>query len=166
MKRKLILVINILLFLTISQELMSQDTIYYINTDIRSVLDFSQEPRNIFIRELDVDSNLLIEYVNNPIMLDNYTTIQSEFMNFYKFIGSIFEYPKNAIRKGKQGRVFTNFIINENGEVKEIKVLKGVCDEIDSEAVRIINLYIWPSPIYKGKKTSVKITMPIKFTLD
>jgi protein TonB len=99
-------------------------------------------------------------------MLDNFPSFESEFMSFSKFLGRNLDYPEKAIKKRKQGRVFTNFIINQFGEVIEIKVLKGICDEIDKEAVRVSDLYKWPIPIYKGEKTFVKINMPVKFSLD
>ena len=49
------------------------------------------------------------------------------------------KYPKEAVKNGIQGRVLVDFVIDEKGKVRDVKVLKGVDPLLDEEAVRIIS---------------------------
>ncbi|WP_167607336.1 energy transducer TonB [Maribellus sediminis] len=84
-----------------------------------------------------------------------------------KFISENVKYPENAIKNEIQGKVFVNFIIDESGAVTKVKVLRGVDDDIDKEAVRVIKLLEkWTPGKEKGKAVKVKYTLPINFALS
>jgi TonB family protein len=77
------------------------------------------------------------------------------------------EYPKQAINKGTSGRVFVNFVIKSNGSISDVKVLRGIGDGCDEEAVRVVqNMPDWKPGEQRGKKVSVSYNIPIKFSLD
>ncbi len=57
-----------------------------------------------------------------------------------KFISEHAQYPAEAKASNIQGRVILNFIVNTNGKVENIKVLKGVHPLLDAEAVRVVGL--------------------------
>ncbi|MDH5366493.1 MAG: energy transducer TonB, partial [Cyclobacteriaceae bacterium] len=86
--------------------------------------------------------------------------------DFYNHIGSIIKYPKEAKKKGIEGKVFVEFIINKKGEVTQLKVLKGIgsgCDNAALEAMQ--NVEDWNPAKHNGKIVSQKIVLPINFEL-
>jgi len=57
-----------------------------------------------------------------------------------KFINENRNYPKNAYRHGVEGRVICSFVVNADGKVSNIEVIKGVESSLNAEAVRILSL--------------------------
>lgn len=55
------------------------------------------------------------------------------------FINSTREYPQDAYNAGIEGRVTCSFVVNENGKISNIKVLRGVETSLNREAVRIMS---------------------------
>ncbi len=84
-----------------------------------------------------------------------------------KFIRRHLRYPYMAEESGVQGRVFLSFVIEKDGSLSQIEVLKGIGAGCDEEAVRVIK----KSPKWKpGKQNQqnvrVRYTMPIVYTLN
>lgn len=62
------------------------------------------------------------------------------------------------------GVVTVNYLVNEQGKVKDIKILRGINAQCDSEAVRVTQLISgWQPAVQFGKPVSVKVVMPIEF---
>ena len=59
-----------------------------------------------------------------------------------KFLSENIKYPEAASKAGTQGRVVAQFIVEADGSITNVKVLKKVSDEIDAEAVRVGHQYI------------------------
>lgn len=57
---------------------------------------------------------------------------------FSKWVSLNLEYPANAKANGVSGRVMVEFIVNTDGSVSDVKVLRGVDPELDAEAIRVI----------------------------
>lgn len=86
---------------------------------------------------------------------------------FYEFISKKIRYPSRARKLGIQGKVFVNFIIDKNGEVVNVKVLRGIGGGCDEEAIRVINKSPkWNPGKQRGKPVNVTMTLPISFKLD
>ena len=86
---------------------------------------------------------------------------------FAKFLDSTLRYPGLAKREGIQGRVIVSFVIEKDGSVTDIKVVRGVGDGCDEEAVRVMRLSPhWTPGIQNGKPVRVAYTVPIAFTLS
>lgn len=84
-----------------------------------------------------------------------------------KFIAENVVYPKEAIEKGIQGRVFTQAVVLEDGTLTDIKVMRGVSPEIDAEAVRVISMMPkWIPGEVNGKKAKMMVRIPITFQLN
>ena len=84
----------------------------------------------------------------------------------YTFLVENIKYPESAINDSIEGRVFVNFVITENGEVTEAKVIRGVNEALDAEALRVINLMPHWTPAEKdGKTVAVQFNLPISFKL-
>lgn len=85
---------------------------------------------------------------------------------FRKYIAENVVYPKEAAKAGIQGRVFVQFIVDYEGVVKDVKVLRGVHELLDAEALRIVEASPkWIPGTQRGKAVNVQFTFPISFTL-
>ncbi|WP_421920048.1 TonB family protein [Marinifilum sp.] len=83
-----------------------------------------------------------------------------------KFITKNIKYPNNAKKKGIEGKVLVSFIVNEEGEIEQIKIARGVDPSIDKEAMRLVRLMPkWKPGKQRGKLVSVAYTLPIEFDL-
>ena len=77
------------------------------------------------------------------------------------------KYPQIAKENGIQGRVFVAFVVNQKGQVEQVKVVRGVDPALDREAVRVIsNLPAWKPGSQRGKPVRVSFTVPINFQLN
>ncbi len=86
---------------------------------------------------------------------------------FRKFVQSNLEYPQIAAENGISGRVFVQFVVNQNGQVINAKVVRGVDPSLDKEALRVVNSSpSWTPGRQRGKPVRVAFTLPIVFVLQ
>tara|TARA_B100000214_G_scaffold373557_1_gene354129 strand:- start:566 stop:973 length:408 start_codon:yes stop_codon:yes gene_type:complete len=84
-----------------------------------------------------------------------------------KYLSDSITYPAIAKEYNIQGKVFVQFVVEKNGKVSNIKVVKGVDKNLDKEAVRVVqSLPDWKPGEQKGKAVRVLITIPINFRLN
>lgn len=75
-------------------------------------------------------------------------------------------YPKDALKESIQGRVVVSFIIEKNGSLSSIEVVRGITASLDKEALRIIrSMPKWKPGEQRDKVVRVKYTLPIRFRL-
>ena len=83
-----------------------------------------------------------------------------------QFLSKNIKYPVNAQKNGTQGRVTVQFIVNIDGSISNIGIIRGVDPELDGEAVRVIStMPNWKPGTQKGKPVRVKYTVPVMFRL-
>jgi TonB family protein len=87
-------------------------------------------------------------------------------LGFMKFIRNNIKYPKSAKKDKIEGKVYVQFVINRQGETEQVIVVRGVREDLDKEAMRVIR----KSPKWKpgeqhGKPVKVAYTIPINFEL-
>lgn len=127
----------------------------------------SSETGRVFVQE--VKPQLLPNYVQDSV----YTVVEQNpvfpggVKALYRFIEETMEYPAAAGRAGVQGKVFLTFVVNADGSIQDIKVLKGLGFGTDEEAIRIMkNTPRWkPGQKADGEKVRVKYNLPIPFVL-
>ena len=86
--------------------------------------------------------------------------------NVHLWIAKNLKYPTEAIEKNIQGKVFLQFIIEKDGSVNEVKVLRGVDASLDNEAVRVIrSMPRWIPGKQKGQAVRVRYVIPTNFAL-
>ena len=72
-----------------------------------------------------------------------------------------------AIEFNEQGKVYLSFVIELDGSINEVEVLRGVSTLIDREAVRVIKKSPkWKPGILNGKPVRTRVNMPINFVLQ
>ena len=81
----------------------------------------------------------------------------------YKYL----KYPESALRNGIQGRVMVQFIIEKDGKVTDVKVVRGVSEELDAEAVKVISASPeWKAGRVNGNKVRTSMSIPVEFRLE
>lgn len=82
------------------------------------------------------------------------------------YIANCIEYPLTARSHNQQGTVYTNLVVSTDGTLNDIHILKGVTEELDSEAIRVINkMPPWIPGFQNGLPVAVQYNLPIKFIL-
>lgn len=84
-----------------------------------------------------------------------------------KWVYQYLKYPKYAVENGIQGRVYVDFVVDESGNVKDVKVSRSVHTALDEEAVRVVSASPkWKPGRHRGKKVKVAMTVPVDFRLE
>jgi TonB family protein len=84
-----------------------------------------------------------------------------------KFLAKNINYPVAAQQAKIEGRVIVQFVVERDGSVSDVKVMRGVSPELDAEAIRVVSMMPkWIPGKQRGKAVAVKYTMPIMFRLQ
>ena len=76
------------------------------------------------------------------------------------------KYPPEAAKSGIQGRVVVQFVIDEAGQVGDVKVVRSVSEEVDAEAVRVVkSLPKFEPGRQNGEPVAVWYTLPVAFKM-
>ena len=85
---------------------------------------------------------------------------------FSKWVNSKLVYPEIAKENGVQGRVTLQFTVEADGRVTNVKVLRGVDDSLDKEAVRVVSSSPkWKPGKQRDRAVKVTYTFPVIFQL-
>jgi len=87
--------------------------------------------------------------------------------DFRSWVNSNMKYPDVAAENGIQGRVYIQFVVEADGRLTNVKVIRGVDPSLDKEAVRVISSSPkWNPGKQRGKPVRVSYTFPITFVLQ
>lgn len=80
------------------------------------------------------------------------------------YINATRSYPKEAYKKGIQGRVTCSFIVNADGSISHISVLRGVEPSLNKEAVRILSkMPEWTPGKMNGEAVPTRVVWSVNF---
>ena len=83
------------------------------------------------------------------------------------FLNSNIKYPVVAQENGIQGRVVLQFVVNVDGSIVDIEVVRGVDPSLDREAMRVVGIMPkWKPGEQRGKPVRVRFTLPVQFRLQ
>lgn len=83
------------------------------------------------------------------------------------FLGSNLRYPRAASSAGISGKVYVSFVINTDGSLTDLQILKGLGFGCDEEALRVMQkMPRWKPGKQSGHPVRVRFNMPIVFTLE
>lgn len=83
------------------------------------------------------------------------------------FLQQNIKYPEEAKELGIQGRVFVTFVVEVDGSITDVRVLRGIGGGCDEEAVRVVRaMPKWVPGKQRGVPVRVQFNLPIKFTLQ
>lgn len=84
-----------------------------------------------------------------------------------KYIMENIKYPKQIMEEGIQGRVTVSFIVEKDGRVSNVRLLRSVQPLLDKEAVRVVkSMPKWSPGKQKGKPVRVRFNLPVMFKLN
>ena len=84
-----------------------------------------------------------------------------------KFLAENIKYPEIAMEMGDQGKVFVEFVVELDGSITQIKIIRGVSKEIDREAKRVVSkMPKWAPAESKGESVRARCRIPINFILQ
>lgn len=85
---------------------------------------------------------------------------------FYKYIGNNLKYPAQARRMNIEGRVYCAFVVNKDGSIQDVKVLRGLGAGCDEEAARVISQSPpWTPGKQRGRPVRSRYQMFINFKM-
>ena len=162
-------------------------TIYYCNPNIYPLEEYNirknecsryAQSLGLDIIDADDESNNKESFdLNNLNYDEEYDTdeviafVPSEDMpvfpeNIQKWLSKHVKYPQIALENGVQGKVFVQFVVEKDGSVSNIKVVRGVDASLDKEAVRVVSVMPkWKPGKQRGKAVRVAYTLPIAFQI-
>ncbi len=84
-----------------------------------------------------------------------------------RYLRDNIKYPELERDNGVQGLVVVSFVVEKDGSITNIKILKGLTPNINNEAIRVVqNMPKWKPGKQRGKPVRVTINLPIRFTLN
>jgi periplasmic protein TonB len=84
-----------------------------------------------------------------------------------RYLTENLRYPQMAREAGIQGTVFVTFVVERDGSVTDVRVLRGIGGGCDEEAVRVVrNMPRWEPGRQRGQPVRVQFNMPIRFVLN
>ena len=84
----------------------------------------------------------------------------------FEYLSTNVKYPADAEKQKIQGRVLVTFVVNTDGSITDIEVVRKAFPSLDAEAVRVISgMPKWIPGEQKGQKVRVKYTVPLSFNL-
>lgn len=83
-----------------------------------------------------------------------------------EYLKNNIKYPQLARESNIQGTVFVTFVVEPNGSISNVKVLRGIGGGCDDEAIRVVkNMPSWSPGKQRGKPVRVQFNLPIRFIL-
>ncbi len=146
--------------------------------ELNIVEDNEEIEEELSIDDSEADENTEVEQVEIQPQEEE----EEEIVNFYvienkpefpggqdamfKFIAEHTKYPEIAKENGITGKVFVQFVIDKDGAVTDVKVIRGIDPYLDKEAVRVVkSMPKWQPGLQRGKPVKVSFQLPINFTL-
>lgn len=136
--------------------------------------------------ELDMDNEISDETTSEPIVvvipepekevveeIFNFAEVDASFPGgtaaFYKYVGKELngKYPSQARRMNIEGRVFVQFVVNKDGTIQDVKVIKGIgggCDELAAKVIQ--ESPMWNPAKQRGIPVRKRMLIPITFQLN
>ena len=134
------------------------------------------------IQDLEADINTEVQPINYDVsddeesdnggqifvIVEDMPTFQGKDVNaFRQWVAQHIKYPEIAAENGIQGKVYVQFIVEPDGHVDHVKVIRGVDPSLDAEAVRVVKSSPkWSPGKQRGKPVRVAYTIPIAFVLQ
>ena len=87
-------------------------------------------------------------------------------MAMMEFLQDNMKYPADAEKQKVQGKVMVSFIVETDGSISDVKVMKNVFPSLDAEAIRVVKaMPRWTPGKQKGKVVRVHFSLPITYRL-
>jgi protein TonB len=83
------------------------------------------------------------------------------------FLAKNLKYPVKAIEKGIQGTVYVQFVVEKDGGIGKVKIVRSANKYLDKEAIRVIKLMPeWNPGMQEGEAVRTWFTLPVRFKFE
>jgi protein TonB len=84
----------------------------------------------------------------------------------FAYLSKSIKYPQMAQDAGIQGKVYVTFVVERDGSITDVKLMRGIGGGCDEEAIRVVkNMPKWSPGKQRGKPVRVQFTLPVHFKL-
>lgn len=148
--------------------------------EVLNVVDNDKVTTSIEINTED-DKNKVIDVITAPVVapieetddqvvfqvVETMPSFPGGDAQLFKFLSQNVKYPVIAQENGIQGRVICQFVVNKDGSIVDVEVVRSVDGSLDKEALRVIkSMPKWSPGKQRGKSVRVKYTLPVNFKLQ
>jgi len=148
--------------------------------EVLNVVDNDVKTTSIDINTED-DKNKIVEVIAPPVatqvieedeqvifqVVETMPSFPGGEAELFKFLSTNVKYPVIAQENGIQGRVICQFVVNKDGSIVDVEVVRAVDTSLDKEAIRVIkSMPKWTPGKQRGKAVRVKYTVPVNFRLQ
>ncbi len=107
------------------------------------------------------------EFQNDTLKPDVFPMYPNGQEGLVKDVSKNIKYPASARKQGIQGKVYVTFVVNKNGIIEKIEIVKRADPVLDDEAIRVIGkLRTWVPGVKNDKAVAVPFIYPINFQLE
>ena len=119
------------------------------------------------VGEIDEEAIITEETESIYTVVEEMPEFPQGYEKLSKFLRSNLKYPLTARENGIEGKIFVSFIVEENGNISKVNILRGIGGGCDEEAKRVIeSMPDWIPGKQRGKAVKVQFNMPIVFRLN
>lgn len=130
-----------------------------INTNPGNTSNHGLLNNDLYTDEIDAAEDAILPFVPAEDM--------PQFPNLQSWVAKHIKYPELAKEYGIQGKVYIQFVVEKDGSVSNVKVMRSVDASLDKEAIRVIqSMPKWTPGKQRGKPVRVSYNMPIYFQLS
>jgi protein TonB len=137
-----------------NETIENQDVDFDASLDLDQSLDTSSEPPPPDNEEEEEEQEIFVVVEQQP-ECGGVQALQQEV-----------EYPDFARKAGIEGRVFVQFVVNEEGQVTQPKVTRGVHKLLNEEALRAVQQLDCKPGMQRGNPVKVRMSLPVTFRLQ
>jgi len=114
-----------------------------------------------FIEEPEYEDEIIYE------MVETVPEFPGGMEGLYAFLTENLEYPKMAKHSDIQGKIYIGFVVERDGSISNVEVIKGRHESLDNEAIRVIKMMPkWKPGEQQGRLVRAKFVIPIVFHLE
>lgn len=89
------------------------------------------------------------------------------YRDFRDYIHKEIIYPERCVQEGISGRVYVQFVVKSDGSVDDVRVVRGINEELNAEAIRVVQSSPnWKPGKHKGKAVNVSYSFPVIFSIE
>ena len=128
---------------------------------------------DVEINEEEIVENMELPVVEEEVAEEVFSVVEDPaepyggYPAFYKYVSENMKYPLQARKMMIEGKVFIEFIVDKDGSLTNVSILKGIGAGCDEEALRVVKSHPnWKPPRQRGRPVKQKIVVPINFVLS
>ncbi len=138
-----------------NNEVIENEADFDASLDLDDRLDTNQGPPPGDDEEEEEEQEVFVVVENQPELIGGMKALNEEV-----------EYPDFARKAGIEGRVFVQFVVDEEGNVQNPKVTRGVHKLLNQEAMRAVKEMKFEPGKQRGKAVKVQMSLPVTFRLQ